>query len=372
MSKRRDDFLESTKCILGNRVAWICSFPGCNDVTVGPGSDSTKHVLKLGDAAHIHAAAKEGPRYDPDMSIEERRAIDNGIWMCQRHARLIDADYTEYSAATLRKWKVEAENKSYESLRLPGRLPCSYSSTLIQLGSEIIFYGKWIGAGASEWILEVGDYVYGNEYSLKDYCSQFEKQPDREKFIVIQDQGDGRWIEIVPIWKIVAEKMQLMVTVGKKYVRQDPNQTGTDIALSLSGDIYMKDGQIATVDGIASAKQQIMTVLSVRPGDFTFRPAVGSKFSKYFLDHKNNKELLSSLLMLEIVRLASLPDEGRETSPLGFINRVIEATFCTTNIISGRVSALVEIEWGSREITKEYYSIFVDHDNVKVYKPLLL
>lgn len=365
MAKREGDFSPETKRRLGDRVAWICSFPGCNDVTVGPGNDSSKQVIKLGDAAHIHAASELGPRFDINLPLDERKSIDNGIWMCQRHARIIDADFTQYSAMTLKTWKIQAENKAYAALRLPNRQPRKDSASLMQLGMDIVFEGKWLAAGSSEWIIEVDSYIYGNDYSLKDFCSQFTAQHEKARFIVIHDQGDGRKITQPPSWKYSNDKLQLTVAVAEKYVRQDPHQTGSDIALSESGDFSFKDGNIATVKGIESAKQQVTTSLGICHGDLIFQPEVGSLFPKYFWDQRGDKELLSSLLMLELARLASLPDEGRESSPLGFINRVTEVTFETTEIFSGRVYVIVEIEWGNRELTRDRYSIFVNHNSVR-------
>ena len=285
--------------------------------------------------------------------------------MCQRHARLIDADFTEYSALTLRTWKMQAENNAYAALRLPNRQPRKDSASLMQLGMDIVFEGKWIAAGSSEWTLEVESYIYGDDYSLKDFCSQFSAHHERAKFIVIHDQGDGRKITQPPSWKSSNDKLQLTVAVADKYVRLDPHQIGSDIALSESGDIFIKDGDIAIVTGIESAKQKVTTSLGICHGDLIFQPEFGSLFSKYFWDHREDKELLGSLLMLELARLASLPDEGRETSPLGFINRVTEVTFETTEIFSGRVYVIVEIEWGNRELTRDRYSIFVDHSSIR-------
>lgn len=121
MASKRTEFTKTNKRKLAERVAWRCSYPGCETVTIGPGTESSNQVIKLGDAAHIHAAASGGPRFDPSMTITERRSIDNGVWMCQRHARLIDADYTNYSADTLRQWKKQKENQSYQALQLPER-----------------------------------------------------------------------------------------------------------------------------------------------------------------------------------------------------------------------------------------------------------
>jgi hypothetical protein len=62
---------------------------------------------------------------------------------------------------------------------------------------------------------------------------------------------------------------------------------------------------------------------------------------------------------LEVSRLASLSVKENENSPLGFINRVTEATFTTTDVVSNKVSVFLEIEWGNGEVTKNLYLLFV-------------
>jgi hypothetical protein len=104
MSSNRDDFTPNDKRIMAERVSWKCSFPGCGRNTVGPNSDDPTKKINNGIAAHIHAAAPGGPRYNPQMTPGERKHISNGIWMCRDHGNLIDADYTEYSASTLHDW----------------------------------------------------------------------------------------------------------------------------------------------------------------------------------------------------------------------------------------------------------------------------
>jgi hypothetical protein len=48
--------------------------------------------LILGVAAHITAASPDGPRYDQNLSSEQRKSPDNGIWLCQNCAKLVDND----------------------------------------------------------------------------------------------------------------------------------------------------------------------------------------------------------------------------------------------------------------------------------------
>ncbi|MEK6776938.1 MAG: hypothetical protein AABY87_08670 [bacterium] len=107
----RDEFNYKTKRTLANRVGTQCSNPECCKTTSGPHSDSNKSV-NIGVAAHINAAAPKGPRYDETMSSEERKSIENGIWLCQGCAKLIDDDEERYTAHTLRRWKAEAEKRA--------------------------------------------------------------------------------------------------------------------------------------------------------------------------------------------------------------------------------------------------------------------
>jgi hypothetical protein len=107
----RDDFPTAVKEVLAKRVGQRCSNLECRRVTSGPQIDPDKAV-NLGVAAHICAAAAEGPRFDPAMSSQQRSGVENGIWLCQTCAKLVDNDPERYSVATLRAWKAEAEHST--------------------------------------------------------------------------------------------------------------------------------------------------------------------------------------------------------------------------------------------------------------------
>jgi hypothetical protein len=111
----RDDFSQKTKDILARRVRFVCSNPECRRSTSGPGEEPDKAV-NIGVAAHITAASEGGPRYDPFMSANDRSSIENGIWLCQNCAHLIDADPEKYSTETLYRWKNQAETEARASI----------------------------------------------------------------------------------------------------------------------------------------------------------------------------------------------------------------------------------------------------------------
>ena len=109
MANPRDDFPESVKRELAKRAAQICSNPDCRLPTSGPHSDPTKAVL-TGQAAHICAAAKDGPRYETSQTAEERKSIQNAIWLCANCNKKVDTDWKLWPKAKLCQMKDDHEN----------------------------------------------------------------------------------------------------------------------------------------------------------------------------------------------------------------------------------------------------------------------
>jgi len=114
----RDNFTTKTKQILSDRVGGRCSYPGCGQVTTGPNLHDPSKKINTGEAAHITAAASNGPRYDASLTSQQRSSIENGIWMCEYHAGLIDSDFLTYSVEQLRTWKNIAESNQSELQKL--------------------------------------------------------------------------------------------------------------------------------------------------------------------------------------------------------------------------------------------------------------
>ena len=104
----RDNFSDGTKKTLAIRAAHFCSNPHCLKLTAGPHSDPDKS-LTTGHAAHIHAAAPNGPRYDSNQNPAHRKAINNGLWLCRECGDIVDKDDSPHSASLLRQWKADHE-----------------------------------------------------------------------------------------------------------------------------------------------------------------------------------------------------------------------------------------------------------------------
>lgn len=102
----RDDFSSGTKRIIAQRSGFRCAICGCQ--TEGPGL-STYKAISVGDAAHIKAASRSGPRYDVAQSSADRTHPDNGLWACKIHHWIIDHDKERYTVQELIAQKARAE-----------------------------------------------------------------------------------------------------------------------------------------------------------------------------------------------------------------------------------------------------------------------
>ncbi len=111
----RDNFTKPTVEALGKRVGYLCSNPSCKKHTIGPNSEEEKSSL-IGIAAHITAASPNGPRYDVNMTQEQRKHISNGIWLCCNCSTIIDKDPDTFPMATLLDWKYRAETEMRNAL----------------------------------------------------------------------------------------------------------------------------------------------------------------------------------------------------------------------------------------------------------------
>ncbi len=109
---RRDDFKISVKRTLAQRVGYVCSNPDCRSATSGPHANPIKSVI-VGIAAHITAASPGGPRYNANLTEEQRKSPENGIWLCARCASLIDSDEVTFTTDQLIEWKRQAENDQF-------------------------------------------------------------------------------------------------------------------------------------------------------------------------------------------------------------------------------------------------------------------
>jgi len=88
----------------GNR----CAFPNCQDVIF---NDKDELVA---ECCHIEAALPGGERYNPNQTIEERRAIDNLLFLCGKH-HVETNNEVIYTVDFLKEIKYQHESQFRES-----------------------------------------------------------------------------------------------------------------------------------------------------------------------------------------------------------------------------------------------------------------
>ncbi len=113
----RANFSKKTVDTLQMRAAFICSNPECRALTIAPLEKDENHYTYAGEAAHITAAAPDGPRYDATLTDEQRADITNGIFLCSVCADVVDKnDGLGYTVDQLKEWKQQHEKWIRENL----------------------------------------------------------------------------------------------------------------------------------------------------------------------------------------------------------------------------------------------------------------
>ena len=115
----RDDFTKQTIAEIAKGVGYRCSNPECGRATVGANA-AQDDIVTIGVAAHICAASRGGPRFDPAQTREARRAMENGIWLCQNCGKLVDADEQKFAVEVLVGWKRDAQARAFRALVATG------------------------------------------------------------------------------------------------------------------------------------------------------------------------------------------------------------------------------------------------------------
>ena len=106
----RYEFSSKVKKDIAGRAGYRCSFTDCDASLIGPNGDT---AIELGECAHIYAAVGQGPRGQANLSEEAIKSVENGIYLCHKHHKLIDSPEgsVKYDAQTLLQMKEAHEYK---------------------------------------------------------------------------------------------------------------------------------------------------------------------------------------------------------------------------------------------------------------------
>lgn len=118
------DFSKTVKAASARRASYICSNPDCRTLTISLLGDETPKVVFKGKAVHICAPTHHGARYDPTLTGNQRKSIENAIFLCNKCADLVSREKgAGFPAAVLREWKDEHKRWVRLNLNQANRLP---------------------------------------------------------------------------------------------------------------------------------------------------------------------------------------------------------------------------------------------------------
>ena len=145
-------------------------------------ADETK-FLYIGKAAHICAAAQGGPRYNAQMTPDERKSAVNGVFLCSNCADMIDKNNgADFPVEVLRRWKDEHEK--WVAANLNKRQSASQSAAVFNVTS--------IGqrGGITAGIVNVGPQARRLDTGVKAQLGQL--LPDKSRTVTVTSVlGDG-------------------------------------------------------------------------------------------------------------------------------------------------------------------------------------
>lgn len=334
--EKRDNFSKPIIRALALRAGYCCSLSECKRPTVGPSEAGPDKHVNIGVAAHISAAAPGGPRYDPTMTPEQRSSIMNGIWLCQSHSRLIDVNPDAFPVHRLHEIKLAHE--AAQVARLAGASDPLHDSDFIALGPDLVFTGELIGIESSIWSFRLDHFVIGELGDLIRFGEDFTNLDPYDRFVLVNALGDGRELASAPRWSKQQQQLSLAVAVIESFPRTDAHNLPMDIAVNDDNDIFIANGDLATVRGLDALPQKIKHCLSTSRGEVFLQPSLGTRIREYSQVFFGSP-WLPRLIKLETIRMACIPHvdhaPSKPTTPLMAVRKVEAVEMLSTHSTDG-------------------------------------
>jgi len=322
-ARNRDEFSAKTQRALALRANFRCSYPGCRKPTSGPSDESPEAHISIGVAAHIHAAAPGGPRYMSEMLPEARSAVTNGLWLCQTHSRLVDADRARFPPAVLGKMRTDHED--HVRTEMDSAVKSAGDMDFIAIGPDLVLIGELMGAKDATWDVRIEHFLIGDLGALIEFDERFDRIAPMDRFVLVNALGDGRQLAAAPDWQKSDVGVMLSLKVHPSTPRTNAHELPADIATNDANDIFLTNGDLAIVFGLESLPQKIRMCLSTPRGEMSFHPTFGTRIKEYF-DLFRDSPWLPHLVKLEVIRMACVPIDdlitGSSYTALRSVSRV--------------------------------------------------
>ncbi len=187
------------------------------------------------------------------MSSEGRQHIDNAIWLCATHARLIDRDEAIYTIDRLHQMKRDHEAACAEEVRRPSDQSMR-THDIIVLGPDIVCTGELLGVDGSEWPLHLKNFVRSDFNTLVAFDETFLSSSRGNHYILVNALGDGRILTSAPSLAKSEIGNVVRCRVAPSFPRVEAKKLGSQWDISpKTDDMFAENGHIARVSGLASA-----------------------------------------------------------------------------------------------------------------------
>ncbi|MDP9533865.1 hypothetical protein Q7L38_14920 [Pseudomonas protegens] len=237
------------------------------------------------------------------MTPSERMDITNGIWLCQTHSKLVDADKAAYPAERLRQ--IKAEHEDFLRGLITGD-EARHGSDFIALGHDLVFTGELIGSDQRTWTFRLDHFVIGDLNTLIAFSERFETTQPYDLFILDNMLGEGRQLATPPAWRRTSKGYEVSVQVLPSFPRVQARELPLTLAIDEVNDIAVVNGSFARIRGLEALPQTIQQCLSTIRGEVFYDSSVGTRIYEYssvFYD----SPWLPKLIKLEAIRMACIP-----------------------------------------------------------------
>lgn len=215
------------------------------------------------------------------MTPAERSAITNGIWLCQRHAGLVDRDVGAYTARVLRDMKTAHER--IVPRQVSGITQHASDTDFVAIGSDLVFTGELLSVAGFGWTLRIDHFLIGDLATLISFTERFDQ---------IHPSDRATYWSIPLVTVDVSRRHQrgqrtdsgfvVACNVCESFPRTNVHDLPTDLALDRAHDLTSVNGKTATISGLAALPQTIKINLSVQRGEQFRYPRFGARIKGYF------------------------------------------------------------------------------------------
>ncbi len=331
MTTMRDNFPASVRHALAARAGYRCSL--CKTPTSGPSDEAPDAVTNVGVAAHITAAApgRGARRYDPSLTAEERRGIDNGIWLCGTCSILIDRDEAVFSVDALRT--IRRDHTEFARL---GR-STDADVGVIALGPEIVAAGRILRIGADDITVQLSFFLAGSAQDLFAFVHRYDEMDECSRYALLSEAGLGGQLSGVPAIERNGAAWLLTFGLEAPTARLPANdllgmckQTGSLI----SGDEYWI--------------QYFEAALALPPGAWFANMDGGSLITALY-ETLRDSVWFEHLITCELIRMASIlgpPSMGTDQQypPLVCVRQIRHVSIPNTELDEQRLRVEVEFD----------------------------